>query len=312
MNIKYESPQCVSAVVRFDESVSKIEWNDSFSTSSFTEETTVLRSAVGEETSKERDLHSQLELVQDRLRRLEERSQEDVQEYKLRLRQAKEVCKEMLETQYQVKRGRSKPTVKDVLVKDCSKIIRYFREQNANLRPQINFFKRGMKELKVNNQSLQEASRLADEAHEGIELHIEGQEAVNARLSDNIEIFKGHLPTMKRECDRRQAYYQREANSTRAYDQAICRIIARTQERLSGQLVEELIEDVLQGHTEASEARTTALSNAGISSMPSDGASNLMEQVFGTVQEESSIWLSSSSSSSSSESDDASDSDSEE
>lgn len=312
--MRIKSPTGVSQIVRFDESVSKIEWNDSFSTTSWTEETTVLRSAVGEETSKEPDLRSRLELIQDRLQRLEERKQEDVQENKLRLRQAKFVCKEILETQYPVLRGQNKPTVKDVLVKDCSKIIRYLREQNATLRPQINFFKKGMKELKVSNQDLQEANRLASEALEGMEDHVEGQEAVNAKLTENIELFSGHLPTMKNECSRRQAHYQREVNAVRAYEQAICKIIARVKERRKDQLVEKLIEDILQGHTEASEARITNLANAGMSFVASDGSSNLMEQVFGApVKDESrSIWSSSSSSSSSSESDDASDSDSEE
>jgi hypothetical protein len=305
-----ESPRCVSEqlVVGFDESVSKIEWNDSFS--SWTTETTVLKSAVlllvGEEKSKEREVGSRLEQVQDRLRRLQRQSQEDVQEYKLRLREAKSECKEMLQKQYRVKRGRrSKPTVKELLVEESSKIIHYLREQNANLRQHMIFVKREMNELKVNNQHLEDANRLAAEAHEELETHIEGLQATNVILTDNIKIFKGHMATMKQECKMRHAYYQSEANTSRAYDQAVCKIIARAQERRAGdQLVENLIDHVLQGHTEACEARITTLSNAGIDWRSGDSASNLMEHVFPSKDGSSLSSRSSSSSSSSDESDD--------
>jgi hypothetical protein len=246
MNIKYESPQCVSAVVRFDESVSKIEWNDSFSfctwttetidlkspeeveeeedskehevrfdesvskiewndsfssCTSWTEETIDLKSAAGgeeEEKSEEQQNRIRLkQVLQDRLRRLKkEQSQEDVQEEytELGLRQAKNIYKEMLQQQYGiVKRD------KDYLVEESTKNIHYLLQQNAIQRQQIKFLKRGgMEELKVHNQNLQEACRMAAEAQEGMECHLEGLQAMNSQLTENLEIFKSALDKPRR------------------------------------------------------------------------------------------------------------------
>jgi hypothetical protein len=318
-----DSPRGVADLpfVRFDESVSKIEWNDSFSVSTWTIETTVLKSAVQvpvgeEEKSKERDdvPLSRLEQIQDRLQELKDKSQEDVHEYQLRLKQAKIDCEEMLQEQYQVRdikregpsRSSTKRTVKELLVEDCFKIIHYLREQNAIQRQQMKVLKKGIKEWKVKNQTLQNANRVATEAKEGLDSHGEMLENMYAARTHNIVVYKDHLATMTTELKKRQAYHEIEAKTCRTYDQVICKIVSRAQERHADLLVEQLIEDVMQGHAEASEARSTTLSNAGvISSMSSDAgaSSNLMELAFAVFKDKSrSPW--SSSSSSSSESDD--------
>jgi hypothetical protein len=346
--MNYDSPRCVSAVVRFDESVSKIEWDDSFSScddsfsscsTSWTTETIDLKSPVVreedesvsrikwndrfsepscsssateaidlklptlafEEKSKEQEVRFRLkQVLQDRSRRLKnEPSQEDVQkeDTKLGQRQAKSVYKEMLQKQYDiVKRGRSisKPTVKDYLVDESSKILQYLKDQNAIQREEMKLLKRGeMKELKVHNQNLQEAIQMAAESQERMECHIEGLQASNSKLTDNIEVFKGCTATMKQEYQQRHAYYQCEVNTSCTYKQVIGKIVARVQERRADQLVQEMIVerradqlvqdifvDVLQGHMEATEALS---------------------------QGSRSLWLSSSSNSSSAESDDDSD-----
>jgi hypothetical protein len=78
------------------------------------------------------------------------------------------------------------------MVDESSKILHYLKDQNANQRQQIKCLKKGgMKELTIHNQNLQEANRMAAEAQARMECHIEGPQASNAQLTDNIEIFKG-------------------------------------------------------------------------------------------------------------------------
>jgi division protein CdvB (Snf7/Vps24/ESCRT-III family) len=77
-----ESPRCVSqlAIVRFDESISKIEWNDSFSSFTWTTKTIDLKSApaaVGDKKLTEQQaFNSRLQQVRHRLQRLKEQRQE--------------------------------------------------------------------------------------------------------------------------------------------------------------------------------------------------------------------------------------------
>jgi hypothetical protein len=92
---------------------------------------------------------------------------------------------------------------------------------------------------------------------------------------------------MKQEYQQRHAYYQCEVNTSCTYKQAISKIVARVQERRADQLVQEMIVerradqlveyifgDVLQGHTEAAEARSTTTLSKGSRSLWSSSSSN--------------------------------------
>ena len=181
------------------------------------------------------NLQEQIINIKNRLCILQKQKESDKELYNLRLLKAKKECKDKLLALYKPQQqknqlqlqgivGESK-SIEEQQVEENNKMISYLREENRNIRTQMEFLSKQMKELAKKNKSLEQANEAATLAKAELDRHVESLQATHDRLTDTVSKCKTRLDIMKAEYNKRNDHYMAEVYGRSAYETGLCKIL---------------------------------------------------------------------------------------
>ncbi len=142
------------------------------------------------------------------------------------------------------------------MINESGKIIEYLRKENSKLRASNKTMSSEFKSLKDNNNRLMEANASASASFGALNEHAKQLNATNAKLVQNVTIYKTQIGTLKEELKLRQAYYLAEAEARLHYQKTLAKIVGSIQDQCSDeQLVEDIVIQALECEAAAKSER---------------------------------------------------------